>query len=184
MTSQPRHPRRIKLINRDFQIGLMAKFIIANTVILAAFLAAFYWFTRSEVEANLHSAHVAYRTVSEMLFPILLTLGLLMVVILSLSIIVVVLYASHRIAGPLYRFHQVLLEMSKRNLKTLSRIREDDQLGEIAQTLGQVQECWSADIRQLRELAASTVAASADTKHAEVDRLVKESIGVLERYDI
>lgn len=152
--NQPQRQRRIKLINRDFQIGLIVKFILANAAILAIFSAAMYLFLRDEVQTNLQSAHVVYRTVGAMLLPIVLTLSLLVLALLSVTIVFVVLYASHRIAGPMYRFHHALRELAEGNLKALTRIREDDQLGEVAMALQSARDRWAGDVGQLRQLAA------------------------------
>jgi methyl-accepting chemotaxis protein len=152
--NRPYKPRKIKLINRDFQIGLMIKFVLANAAILVLFGAVMYLFLHGEIESNLQSAHATYRTLGAMLLPIILTLSLLILAILSITIVFVILYASHRIAGPMYRFHQALGELGNRNLKALTRIREDDQLAEISTALESVRDRWAGDIAQLRRLAA------------------------------
>jgi len=131
----------------------MIKFILLNAAILAVFGAALYLFLSAEVESNLQSAHATYRTVGAMLLPIVVTLSLLSFAVLSATSIVVVLYASHRVAGPIYRFHQALTELGGRNLKTMTRIREDDQFGEVAAALQQVRERWTTDVAELRHLA-------------------------------
>jgi hypothetical protein len=152
--NRPQQRRRIKLINRDFQITLMIRFILVNAVILAVFGAALYLFLSAEVGSNLQSAHATYRTVGAMLFPIVLTLTLLSFVVLSVTSIVVVLYASHRVAGPIYRFHQALKDLGQRNFKTMTRIREDDQLAEVANALEQMRDTWASDVAELRRLTA------------------------------
>jgi hypothetical protein len=152
--NRPHQPRRIKLINRGFQIGLMIKFLLANAAVLVLFGGVMYLFLHAEIESNLQSAHATYRTLGEMLFPIILTLSLLILAILSVTIVFVILYASHRIAGPMYRFHHALSELGNRNLKALTRIREDDQLVEISTALEAVRDRWSSDVAQLRRLAA------------------------------
>ena len=52
--------RKIKLINRDFQYKLMAKFIIINAFILALFGSIIYVFFNSEIDTNLKSATAAF----------------------------------------------------------------------------------------------------------------------------
>jgi hypothetical protein len=147
----PKNRRRIKLINRDFQIGLMTKFIAANAAMMVLFGLVLFLFLRGEIQSNLQSAHAAYRTMGEMLLPIIVTVSLLMLGILSVSIVFVVLYASHRIAGPMFRFHQVLKDFEARNLRSMTRIRDDDHLAEIAITLENVRAQLLSDIGRLRE---------------------------------
>jgi hypothetical protein len=175
--------RKIKLINRDFQIGLMAKFIAANTAMVGLFGLVLYWFLRGEIQANLQSAHAAYRTMGEMLFPIILTISLLVLGILAITIVFVVLYASHRIAGPLYRFHQVLKAFAARNLQAMTKIREDDQLGEIAGTLEQVRAQWAADLQGLRaDLQGVEAALAADPANDKAREKLAEARARLDAY--
>ncbi len=179
---QARNRRRMRLINPRFQVGLMVKFILAHTAILALCGLALHTFLRGEVQANLQSAHAVYRSVGDMLAPIIVTLILLSWGILSVATIVVILYASHRIAGPMYRFQQALREMAGRNVRTLTRIREDDQLGEIALDLQRVRDLWADDIARIRRLSADVRAAlPGDAPALARDRLA-ELQAILDAY--
>jgi hypothetical protein len=171
MPSKNRPQRKIKLINRDFQIGLMIKFFLANAAILALFGAILFLFLRGEVESNLHSAHVTYKTVGAMLFPIILTLSLLILAILSVTTSYVILHASHRIAGPMYRFNQALTEMQGRNLKAMTKIRESDQLAEISTSLERVRDLWAGDVGRLRKLVDDLRAALPADAHGDDARM-------------
>jgi len=187
MTTTPdmRTRRKIKLINRDFQVGLMLKFILANAAILTIFGAVLFLFLRGEVESNLHSAHASYKTVAAMLFPIVLTLGLLVLAILSVAIIFFILNASHRIAGPMYRFNQALGEMGGRNLKAMTRIREDDQLGEISSSLERVRDLWAGDVARLQTLVAEMRAAPTENAAGEgAQHKLAEMQVVLDAYKV
>jgi hypothetical protein len=152
MNLENRPQRKIKLINRDFQVGLMVKFFATNAGILTVFGGILFLFLRGEVESNLHSAHVTYKTVGAMLFPIILTSSLLILAILSVTTIYVILHASHRIAGPMYRFNQALVEMGGRNLKAMTKIRENDQLAEISVSLERVRKLWTDDVVRAQNL--------------------------------
>jgi hypothetical protein len=181
MTPEQPQKRRIKLINRDFQIGLMLKLIAVQAALLALFGAALYMFLRGEVGANLSSAHVAYRTVGEMLFPIVLTLSLLNLALTAFTTAVAILFASHRIAGPLFRFNQALREMAGRNLRAMTKIREDDQLTEISASLSQVRDVWAADVAQLKAASKGLEAALPEAAE-EARRRQAEIESVLARY--
>jgi hypothetical protein len=183
-TSEKPQRRKIKLINREFQVGLMVKFILANAAILALFGAVLFLFLRGEVESNLHSAHVTYRTVGGMLFPIILTVSLLILAILSVTIIFVILNASHRIAGPMYRFNQALNEMGGRNLRAMTSIREDDQLAEISASLARVRDVWGGDVARLRSLAAEAQGALAAGAGEVVEQKLAEIKTLLDGYGV
>jgi len=180
-----RPQRKIKLINRDFQVGLMIKFFVANAAILTMFGAILYLFLRAEVGSNLHSAHVTYRTVGDMLFPIILTLSLLILAVLSATTVYVILHASHRIAGPMYRFNQVLIELGRRNLRAMTKIRENDQLAEISTSLEQVRALWARDVASLRTLACDLRSAlPVDTTGDDARKKLAETQLVLDAYEV
>ena len=143
--------RIIKLINRSFQFRLIGKFVLLNTVILVLFGAVIYVFFNSEVSANLASAHVMYRNVSQMLLPIVLTLSLLNILFTAGVIAVVVLYSSHKIAGPVYRFNEALKAVTAGNLAPLTRIREKDQFRELAENFGEMTGVLSDDMGELKK---------------------------------
>jgi hypothetical protein len=184
-TLEDRPQRRIKLINPRFQVGLMIKFILVNTAVLALFGAALFLFLRGEVEANLRSAHVVYRTVGDMLFPIILTVSLLNLVILSVTIVFIVLNASHRIAGPMFRFNQALKGLGARNLKAMTRIREDDQLVEISVSLERMRGLWAGDVMRLKDLLGDLCARVPSSRSDEVlQKKLEEMAAVLDSYDV
>ena len=55
-------------------------------------------------------------------------------VIAGLMAIIVVLYISHKIAGPLYRFESLCKQVGEGNLNTITHLRSNDQLQELAQS--------------------------------------------------
>lgn len=142
--------RHIILINRDFQFKLIGKFIMINILILIIFGFFLYIFLNSEVESNLLSAHVMYKNIKDMLFPIIITLSIINIFVSSIIIAVFVLYASHKIAGPLFRFNEALKDVLKRNLKTFTAVREGDQLYECSVTLKQVCNVLTEDISGIK----------------------------------
>jgi methyl-accepting chemotaxis protein len=166
--------RKTRLINRSFQFELMAKFIVINTVILVLFGALIYIFFRSEVTANLASAHAVYRNMSQMLMPIVLTLSVINILLTAVVIAGVVLYSSHRIAGPLYRFNEALKAIAAGNLAPLTRIRDDDQLQEVSISLGQAADRWTADIKEIKRVTG-------ELKPLSDSQEFKEKLDALER---
>lgn len=142
--------RHIILINRGFQFKLIIKFIIVNIMIMILFSIFLYIFLNSEVESNLQSAHVTYKNIKDMLFPIVLTLSLLNVIISSIIIGIFVLYASHKLAGPLYRFNEALKDILNRNLNPVTSIREGDQLYDCSKTLKQAARIFADDILNIQ----------------------------------
>ncbi len=166
--------RKIKLINRDFQYKLMAKFILINGLILALFGAIIYVFFNSEIDTNLKSATAAYSSVAQMLLPIIVTLSVLAILITSIIIIMVVLNASHKIAGPLFRFNKALNEIENKNLKPYSNIRAKDQLGGLADSFSKMTDVLASDVSKMKELTLELSNTVIDPKGKElVEELYK-----------
>jgi nitrate/nitrite-specific signal transduction histidine kinase len=115
------------------------------------FGAFIYLFLNSEIEANLHSAHVTYKNIKEMLFPIVISLSILNILISSIIISFFVLYASFRVAGPLHRFNEALKEMCNKNLSPITTIRSYDQLYECSVTLTEFSKIISGDFNEIKK---------------------------------
>jgi hypothetical protein len=125
---ETKNKRKIFMIDKRFQYGLIAMFILVNIFILTIYGGILYLFLDSEIQSNLFSAHVFYKTMKEMLLPIILTISALNIIISSIFISVIVLYTSHRIAGPLFRLKSILHEICQKNLRPFFSLRKKDAL--------------------------------------------------------
>jgi len=177
-----RNRRKIILINKSFQYKLIAKFIILNTTILIIFAGFIYLFFNSELDSNLHPAHVTFKNMKEMLFPIITTLSLINIIISSIIIWIYILFASHKLAGPMYRFNQALDEIGDRNLKPLINLREGDQYIEISSSFEKMTGLLVDDISTIQDgisrlkETSHDVSKSDETKKiiGELDKKLKE----------
>lgn len=176
--------RRIVLIDRVFQFRMIVGFIVINALVTAIFGFLIYIFFDSEIAANLASAHAAYRNVSEMLLPIVITLSAFSLMVSSIIISFVVLYSSHRIAGPLYRFKLVLDAIANRNLDTVTRIREKDQFQKLSIAFSRMVETISGDLELLEDKIADMRAIlwkAHDHDHQEVIQALQVKAAQLEK---
>ncbi|WP_446810481.1 hypothetical protein ACH50O_02500 [Methylomonas sp. 2BW1-5-20] len=126
--------RRQVFIKKDFQ----GRFILgAFALILLSGLCSallIYWMTGGDLQAQSQSAHASIVNASERL-GISILIGNLVAILAAGGIAVgTVLYASHKIAGPLYRFETLCQEVGKGNLDTVTHLRENDQLQDLAQS--------------------------------------------------
>jgi len=172
------------LINKQFQIEQVAKFIAVHILALVIFGSLIYMFLDSELDSNLASAHVAYRNLKQMIFPIVLSLSLLNILFSSLLITFFVLYASHKIAGPLYRFKAVIDELGHRNLNPASNIRQGDQLQELASSLKRLIDTLSGDLSTLKSKIAEVKAGVSKTTDGGKDlhQPIEEMEQLIEQY--
>jgi len=177
--------RHIVLINKTFQFRLIFKFILVNTVITLLSGSLIYVFFNSEINANLQTAHVTYTNMKNMLLPIIFTISVLNVLVSSLIIFIFVLFASHKIAGPIFRFHQALKEISDRNFKTFTSIREDDQLYECSAALKEVVKVLSDDLSQIK-IKISEIEGISKKKEStsDVKDIVKQIEDIIDKYKI
>ncbi len=142
--------RHTILINKTFQFRIIIKFILVNILIMILFGVFLYIFLNSEIESNLQSAHVTYKNIKDMLFPIIMTLSILNILISSIIISIFVLFAMHKVAGPIYRFNEALKDLANKNLDVITSVRDDDQLYECSHTLKNVFRLLSEDISGIK----------------------------------
>ena len=143
--------RRIVLIDHRFQLRMAASFILLQILLTALFAAGLYIFMDSELHADLASAHASYKSLSQMLLPIVLTLSVFSIALSIILTSIFVVLISHNIAGPMYRFRTALELLSHRHFETHTRIRPDDQLGELAISLDKAIKTVRTDIHELHQ---------------------------------
>jgi len=171
------------MINREFQLGLMGRFALINASVMVLFGFFAYLFFDSEVNANLHSAHVTYSNMKDMLFPVTLTLSVINVLVSSSVIALVVLRASHRIAGPLYRFKMELEGMARGNLASKVTIREYDQLYGCVPAMRELATAIAGDLGRIREGVIRADRALEKRKTAEARKALEDLASVVSKYE-
>jgi signal transduction histidine kinase len=147
--------RRIILIDTRFQLRMAAYFILLQVLLTGLFSAVLYLFMDSELKAGLASAHAAYRSLDQMLLPIVGVLAGFSFLLSTVLVTVFVVFLSHRIAGPLHRFRSMLDDLGQRRIPSNSPLRPKDQLGEISESMGRVVNTLSIDLDQLNAAVAS-----------------------------
>ncbi|MDP2875031.1 MAG: hypothetical protein Q8O00_02530, partial [Holophaga sp.] len=110
----------------------------------------------------LASAHASYRSLDQMLLPIVAVLAGFSFLLSTVVVTSFVVLLSHRIAGPLYRFRLVLEGLAQRRIPVDAKIRPDDQLGELSDTMGQALTTLRTDLGALRIAVAALEKARLD----------------------
>lgn len=175
--------RRIILINKRFQYGLIIKFILVNIFILTIFGAFLFMFLNSEVETNLYSAHVTYQNMKDMLFPIVLTLSLINILVSSVIIAFFVFFASHRIAGPLYRFSEAIKQISLGNLKPMLTLRKKDELSGFSETLKDMADKLLEDMSGFKRIIGEIEEINKEIKNDQLGEEIKNFYHIMGQYD-
>lgn len=181
MTNSER--RKIILINREFQLKIIAKIIGVNIVVMVIFGLFLYMFLNSEIQSNLYSAHVKYQNIKEMLFPIVVILSIINIITSSLIIGLFVLFASHKIAGPFYKFNNVIDQISNRNLKSALDLRDGDQLYEFSMKIKRMSGTIKEDITGMKGIISEIK--NQQSKKLDKEKLskkIKELEKILDQY--
>ncbi|MDX8130077.1 hypothetical protein QLH52_22495 [Methylomonas sp. OY6] len=146
--------RRQIFIKRDFQ----GRFILgAFALILLAGLCSallIYWMTGGDLQAQSQSAHANIVNAAERLGVSILIGNLVAILVAGGIAVSTVLYASHKIAGPLYRFETLCQEVGDGKLDTVTHLRENDQLQDLALSFSNM----VAKLRNRREHRARLIA--------------------------
>jgi predicted transcriptional regulator len=161
--------RRIVLIDRPFQIRLAAEFVLLQALLTALFAAGVYVFTRSQLQEGLASAQAAYRSVADMLMPIVLVLAGFNILVSLVLVLGYVVHLTHRIARPLLRVRAALEELAQRRIYDHTGILPGDQLFELSESLRKALEGLRGDLRGLQETTAALRKAQAEGDAAGVE---------------
>lgn len=177
--------RKTVLINRGFQYRMILKFIVLNIMIMILFGGLLYLFLNSEIESNLKSAHVTYKNIKEMLFPIIVTLSIINIFVSSVIISLFVLFASFRIAGPLYRFNEVVKAICNKNLRPVTSLREGDQLYECSITLKNMSEIIAEDFQDIKAKTDEICAMNkAGAEKEKISKKIEELKKIVNQYQL
>ena len=132
-------PRRKNVyIDKDFQTRFILKFC-ALVFVGAGFTIAFlYLLSLQSTTVSFVQAKVKVMTTADFLLPVLIQTVLIVMGFVSLASIGVTLIVSHKIAGPLFRFKQTFKELAGGNFSNQVRLRNGDQLVEVAGDFNQM----------------------------------------------
>lgn len=174
--------RSVVLINKRFQFGLIARFLVVNIAILSVYGGFLFLFMDNEVQSNLYSAHVTYKNMKNMLLPIVLTLSVLNMIISSIIIGLFVLFISHRIAGPLYRFKAVVHEICERNIQAFLELRKTDELYPLTETLQEITDLLKSDAEQIKKIQLRIKEINQNLGSEELDSEIKKLESIVLQY--
>ena len=136
--SKSTHRRRNVYIDKDFQTRFILKFC-ALVAVGAGFTIAFlYLLSMQSTTVSFVQAKVKVMTTADFLLPVMIQTVLIVMGFVSLASIGVTLIVSHKIAGPLFRFKQTFKELAGGNFSNQVRLRNGDQLAEVAGDFNQM----------------------------------------------
>ena len=127
--------RRTYFIKKSFQFKFILKFclVVLGGVFVSTgifFLLSSGSLTSSFQDSRLVIKETSYATLPIVLYTNLITLGMI-----TIATIFITLLVSHKLAGPLFRFEKDLNEIGKGNLVKQIKLRKQDQLKDVAESL-------------------------------------------------
>jgi len=130
--STPSIKRQHVFINKAFQ----GKFILGvfALILLSGLGSALliYWLTGNDLQAQSQSAHISIMTAFDRLGLSIFIGNVVAILLAGVVSIFSVIYATHKIAGPLYRFEKICEAVGNGQLDTITTLRENDQLKQLA----------------------------------------------------
>jgi len=138
MKNKAHERRRIRVVRMGFQRNFILKF--CAVIILAALIitAIVYGLSMATATTAFENSRLVIKRTSDFILPLLLLSSLVAIIAAGAIAIAMTLLVSFRIAGPLYRLEKDVAEVNKGNLGVEIRLRNKDELKDLAETLNQL----------------------------------------------
>jgi methyl-accepting chemotaxis protein len=151
----PQYRRRNYFIEKSFQSKFILKFCILVVLSALLIMAALYFLAMQSTTVAIVDSRIVVKTTADFLMPVLAQTIILVTIFTSLATIVVTLFVSHKIAGPLYHFKKALKELADGDFSKDFRIRQLDQVKDLAETFDAMIHETREKIKALKENAAA-----------------------------
>ena len=163
-TSMPeKHPRRRThyFVKKSYQLNFIFQF--CSLVFLGAVISTglLFFLSHGTLTTSFEHSRVIVKKTALAILPSLIYTNIITLILITIATIIVVLIISHKIVGPILRFEKYILEIEQGDLTGRIRLREKDQVQDLAVSLNQMATSLHkkiADIRndidQLRESAS------------------------------
>lgn len=140
MNEKPLFRRRNYFIKKKFQIDFSIKFLILIVIEAILAIGLFIYLAKGTLTTSYLGSELKIAKTSEFFLPTLLLSNLVILGVTGIVGIIVMIFISHKIAGPLYRFEQTLADIGNGNLTHRFRLRQDDQLIQLAASINKFTE--------------------------------------------
>lgn len=130
--------RRIYFIEKKFQAQFIIKFcllVILGSIITVSLL---YFMTSRTTIVSFENTKAVVKSTADYIFPILAQTVIVVTILIAIFTIMLTLFISHKIGGPLYRFKKEFKIIEDGDLSSDFRIREKDQLQDLAGALNKM----------------------------------------------
>ena len=143
--------RRQYFVQKDFQSKFILKFcmILFTGVIISVGLL--FLFSKNTLTSSFEQSRLVIENTASAILPSVFLSHLIALVLIILLTIVITLLVSHKLAGPLFRFQKELREIGEGNLTQSIKLRKNDQVKAIADSLDQMRVNLQKKILDVKE---------------------------------
>ena len=126
------YKRRHFFVKKGYQFVFILKFcliVIAGALVSTGLL---FLFSQGTLTSSFQNSSLVIENTGFAILPSVFYTNIITLVLILLATITVVLFISHKIAGPMFRFEKELKEIGQGDLTKMIRLRNKDQITEIA----------------------------------------------------
>lgn len=129
------YKRRNYFINKPFQTRFILKFCLVVVLSSLVIGGLVYYVFQDTTTVAIENTQVVVKSTADFVLPIVINILFLVTVAVAIVVAFITMMTSHKIAGPLYRLQREIELLEKGDLRREFRIRNNDQLQELAVSL-------------------------------------------------
>jgi methyl-accepting chemotaxis protein len=146
--------RKNVYIDKDFQTKFILKFCGLVAIGAGLTIIALYVLSLQSTSVSFVNARVKVMTTADFILPLLIQTVFIVTGAVSVGAAAVTMIVSHKIAGPLFRFKQTFRELAAGNFTNEVRLRQGDQLTDVAGDFNQMITVLRARLTETRQALA------------------------------
>jgi methyl-accepting chemotaxis protein len=143
--------RRQYFVQKDFQFKFILKFCMVLLTGIIISIGLLFLFSKNTLTSSFEQSRLVIENTASAILPSVFLSHLIALVLIILLTIVITLLVSHKLAGPLFRFQKVLREIGEGNLTQSIKLRKNDQVKAIADSLDQMRVNLQKKILDVKE---------------------------------
>jgi methyl-accepting chemotaxis protein len=143
--------RRQVFVQKDFQSKFILKFCLVLLTGIIISIGLLFLFSKNTLTSSFEQSRLVIKNTASAILPSVFLSHLIALVLITLLTIVVTLLISHKLAGPLFRFQKELREIGEGNLTQVIKLRKNDQVKAMADSLDQMRVNLQKKILNVKE---------------------------------
>jgi methyl-accepting chemotaxis protein len=143
--------RRQYFVQKEFQSKFILKFCMVLFTGIIISIGLLFLFSQNTLTSSFEESRLVIKSTASAILPSVFLSHLIALVLITLLTIVVTLLISHKLAGPLFRFQKELGEIGEGNLTQVIKLRKNDQVKAMADSLDQMRVNLQKKILDIKE---------------------------------